>query len=230
MTKGPKQALHSLQQQIAYEFSDPALLKRALTHCSALSSAVTGHLERQEFLGDAILGLVVAEYLYQRFPASPEGDLSRMRATLVCKESLMKIALEWQLDHYLLVGGGERSASGIKSPSIAANAVEAVIGAVFEDGGWDQVRAVVLAAWHGMFNDIGQVDMRDGKSRLQELTQGKGWGLPLYTLLDRGVGYQPRFEATCTVQQKVLGRGCGERKKIAEIAAAEEAWSKLKDE
>lgn len=229
MTGAPA-GLQQLQQVIGYKFNDPALLKRALTHCSALRSAVSGHLERLEFLGDAVLGLVVAEYLHQSFPEEPEGQLSRMRANLVCRDSLLVVAADWQLSACLIVGDGERSENGIKSPSIVANAVEAVIGAVFEESGWDAARRVVLAAWRPMLDDIGRVDPRDAKSRLQELTQGKGWGLPEYALVDRGAGYQPRFEATCSVQGRVVGHGSGERKKLAELVAAEQAWSKLADE
>ncbi|EAU55957.1 ribonuclease III [Mariprofundus ferrooxydans] len=227
---GAATGLQQLQQVIGYRFNNPALLKRALTHCSALRSAVSGDLERLEFLGDAVLGLVVAEYLHQSFPEEPEGQLSRMRANLVCRDSLLVVASDWRLSACLIVGDGERGEYGIKSPSIVANAVEAVIGAVFEESGWDASRRVVLTAWRPMLDDIGRVDPRDAKSRLQELTQGKGWGLPEYVLVDRGVGYQPRFEATCSVQEKVVGHGSGERKKLAEIAAAEQAWSKLTDE
>jgi len=230
MVKSVSPELLHLQQVIAYEFSDPALLKRALTHRSTLRSEVAGHLERLEFLGDAVLGLVIAEYLHHSFPDKPEGQLSRMRASLVCRDSLLLIADEWELSGCLVVGDGERGEYGVKSPSITANAVEAVIGAVFEDSGWDDARRIVLAAWQPMLADIGRVDTRDGKSRLQEFTQGKGWGLPVYTLVDRGAGSHPRFEAACSVQDRVLGHGRGERKKIAEIAAAEQAWSKLKDE
>ncbi|PIW51387.1 MAG: ribonuclease III [Zetaproteobacteria bacterium CG12_big_fil_rev_8_21_14_0_65_54_13] len=230
MAEDANTTLTQLQQVIAYQFRDPALLKRALTHCSALRGAITGHLERLEFLGDAVLGLVIAEYLHHSFPDKPEGLLSRMRASLVCRDSLLVIAADWHLSACLVVGEGERSARGVKSPSITANAVEAVIGAVFEDSGWDAARRIVLAAWQPMLADIGRVDTRDGKSRLQEFTQGKGWGLPVYKLTDRGAGANPRFEAACSVQDRIVGHGQGERKKTAEIAAAEQAWSKLKDE
>jgi len=224
-------ALAQLQQVIAYEFSNPALLKQAVTHCSSLSGAVTGHLERHEFLGDAVLGLAIAEYLHHSFPDKPEGQLSRMRASLVCRDSLLLIAADWRLSGCLVVGDGERDGQGgVKSPSIAADAVEAVIGAVFEDSGWEDARRIVLAAWQPMLTDIDRMDRRDAKSRLQELTQSKGWGLPSYVLIDRGTGSRPRFEAACSVQEKVVGHGRGERKKIAEIAAAKQAWGKLTDE
>jgi len=226
--------LHGLESCIDYVFSDKELLRRALTHRSANQAVHGQHLERQEFLGDAVLGLVVAAYLHHHFPDKPEGDLSRMRAALVRKESLLKIANEWNLVVYLNVGESERVGKagvapvGIKSPSIAANAVEAIIGAVFEDGGWSAANRLVNQAWQEMFKGIGETDTRDAKSRLQELTQAKGWGLPEYNLCDAGAGQSPRFKAQCRVNGELLGHGHGERKKIAEINAAEQAWQQLK--
>ncbi len=226
--------LHDLESCFDYVFSDKQLLQRALTHRSANQTVPGAHMERLEFLGDAVLGLVISAYLHQSFPDKPEGDLSRMRAALVRKESLLQIAAAWDLVVYLNVGESERIGQrgavscGIKSPSIAANAVEAVIGAVFEDGGWSAAQLVVMQAWQGMLNGIGEVDTRDAKSRLQELTQAKGWGLPEYDLLDAGAGQSPRFEARCRVDGKLQGKGRGERKKTAEIEAAEQAWQKLK--
>lgn len=217
-----------LEARIGYSFLDRALLKRALTHRSASAGSEKPHMERQEFLGDAVLGLVISELLHQGFPEKTEGDLSRMRSALVRKESLYEVALTWKLTAELYVGEGERTAKGIKSPSIAANAVEAVIGAIFEDGGWEPARKVVKQAWQSMLKQIDQVNTRDAKSRLQELTQANGWGLPEYELQDRGVGCNPRFEAKCSVKGELVGTGSGERKKMAEIEAAEQAWQKLK--
>ncbi len=226
----PGHRLHGLETCIAYVFSDKKLLQRALTHRSANQTAQIQHMERLEFLGDAVLGLVISASLHQSFPHKPEGDLSRMRAALVRKESLLQIAGAWNLASYLHVGESERGggSSEIKSPSIAANAVEAVIGAVFEDGGWSAAQTLVMQAWQGMLQGIGEMDTRDAKSRLQELTQAKGWGLPEYDLQDAGAGQSPRFEAGCRVNGELLGHGRGERKKTAEINAAEQAWQQLK--
>ncbi|GAV20585.1 ribonuclease III [Mariprofundus micogutta] len=222
MNASNKQA--GLEAIIGYTFSDKGLLKRALTHRSMTEQ----HMERLEFLGDAVLGLAISEFLHHHFPELPEGKLSRMRSALVRKESLYEVALVWKLTGYLHVGESERVADGIKSPSIAANAVEAVIGAVFQDSGWEPARKLVLQAWQSMLQGIDQVDNRDAKSRLQELTQAQSWGLPEYELQDHGVGKNPRFEARCSVKGELMGVGFGERKKQAEIAAAEQAWQQLK--
>ena len=215
--------LSRLQKRMGYSFSNHALFERALTH----SSAGPNHMERLEFLGDAVLGLVISQHLHGRFPERAEGQLSRMRAAMVCRESLLKVAKKWQLDLLIHTGAGERTAKGIKSPSIAANAVEALIGAVFEDGGWEPARLVVAKAWHSMLKGIDQVETCDAKSRLQEFTQSKGWGLPVYMLVDLGTGHSPRFKAECWVNGKLVSTGQGERKKLAEIDAAEKGWGEL---
>jgi ribonuclease-3 len=214
-----------LERRLGYSFDDPALLARALTHRSASAE----HSERLEFLGDAVLGLVIAEQLHQRFADVDEGALSRMRAALVCRDSLLKVARRWKLAELASVGGGERSADGrLRSPSIVANMVEAVIGAVFTDGGWGPARAVVLAAWDEALAEIADGDGRDAKTRLQEWTQAHGWGLPEYVIRDAGVGISPRFLAECHIQGVLQGRGTGARKKDAEQGAAGEALRAVK--
>lgn len=215
--------LERLQGAMDYRFKDVQLLRRALTHRSASAE----HMERLEFLGDAVLGLVIAEKLHGHFSDYSEGELSRMRAALVRKEGLMVIATAWKLDDILLVGEGERSAGRLKSRSIAANAVEALLGAVFIDGGWEVVRELVLSAWKSQLDSIDLDSVRDAKSRLQEHTQARGWGLPEYSVTDRGVGASPRFSARCKVNGEWLGEGSGSRKKSAELAAAEKAWASL---
>jgi len=211
------------EQRVGLSFADPDLLTRALTHCSYSST----HMERLEFLGDAVLGLVIAEYLHDLFPDEAEGQLSRLRAGLVRKESLYKVAQNWGLGAYLYVGDGERSSQGVKSSSIVANAVEAVIGAVFKDAGWAAAQSLVLKAWQPLLKNMNTSDARDAKSQLQEYTQGKVWGLPEYRVCDLGVDYQPRFKAECWVKNKLCGRGVGERKKQAELHAAQHALQSL---
>jgi len=206
-------------QHIGINFTQPDLLKRALTHCSYSST----HMERLEFLGDAVLGLVIAEYLHDLFPDEAEGQLSRLRAGLVRKESLYKVAQHWDLEAYLYVGDGERSAQGVKSSSIVANAVEAVIGAVFKDAGWIVARDLILKAWLPLLKTMNTSDARDAKSQLQEYTQSKAWGLPEYKVVDLGVDYQPRFQAECRIKHTLCGKGLGDRKKQAELHAAQHA-------
>jgi len=215
-----------LQKRIGYNFSDTALLDRALTHRSVSQT----HMERLEFLGDSVLGLVISEYLHHKFPEEDEGNLSRMRASVVRREGLLKVAESWDLFSCLNVGEGERHGRGVKSVSIAANAVEAIIGAVFSDGGWLVARQVVLQAWEPLLRMMGRGDLRDAKSRLQELTQSEGWGLPTYQVTDLGAGQTPRFQARCRVRDKQMGMGTGARKKNAEINAAEQALERLKSE
>ncbi len=216
---------YNLAHHLGISFCDGSLLQRALTHCSY----GTDHMERLEFLGDAVLGLVIAEYLHDRFPDQAEGQLSRLRASLVRKESLYEVAKIWQLETYLRVGEGEKTKQGgVKSHSIVANAVEAVLGAVFKDAGWDVARALILKAWKPLLTSLAKGDARDAKSQLQEYTQGEIWGLPNYEVVDLGVSVSPRFQALCYVQDVLKGKGFGERKKFAELAAAHDALKALK--
>lgn len=213
-----------LEALLGHRFHDGSLLRQALTH----TSAELPHMERLEFLGDAVLDMVVAEELYRRFPLEKEGRLTLMRATLVCRAGLLKVARDWGIDPLLIVGQGERDGAGrIRSESICANAVEAVIGALFLDAGWDAARSVVLRAWSEQLRRADQADGRDAKTRLQEYTQSRGWGLPEYAVSDRGVGSTPRFTAVCSVNGRDAGKGSGERKKTAETEAAEQAWNTL---
>ncbi len=215
-----------LEDQIGYRFRNGSLMKQALTH----RSTSVEHMERMEFLGDAVLGSVIAARLYEQFPHAAEGKLTRMRAALVCKDGLLVIAHRWRLSSYLHVGEGERGKDEkIKSVTIAANAVEAVIGAVFLDGGWEPVCALVLKAWADLLRDADQTDARDAKTRLQEFTQAHGLGLPEYVVRDLGADCHPRFEAECFVNGDRAGRGAGERKKTAEMEAAIQACRRLPD-
>ncbi len=214
-----------LSEHLQLQDVDPALLRRALTHRSSGSSL---HMERLEFLGDAVLGLVIAEYLHARFPNDAEGKLSRLRAHLVRRESLLRIAKRWRLARFLHVGEGERDAQGaLKSPSISANAVEAVIGAVFKSQGFEAARELILREWRELFEETHNGDLRDAKSRLQEWTQGHGQGLPSYQVTDLGGQSERRFSATCEVAGKVVGQGFGARKKQAEAQAAQAAIKTL---
>ncbi len=177
-------------------------------------------MERLEFLGDAVLGLAVAEWLFSSDPGAGEGELTRRRASLVCRRGLVEVAAAWHLSEFVRVGGGERSREGgIRSPSIVADAVEALIGAVFLDGGWDAARGLVVAAWEPLLRRTAAG--RDAKTRLQEYTQARGLGLPQYVVRERSGA--ERFEAECRVGGRLLGKGTGGRKKEAEMRAAARA-------
>ena len=185
-------------------------------------------MERLEFLGDAVLGMIIAEELYRRFPLEEEGKLTRMRAALVCRAGLLQVARDWDVDPMLAVGPGERDEQGrIRSESICANAVEAVIGALFLDAGWTVVHDTVVQAWQAQLAGAGTADGRDAKTSLQEYTQARDWGLPEYVVIDHGTEHSPRFSANCLVRGEEMGKGVGERKKSAESEAAKQAWQKL---
>jgi len=210
----------TLEQIIGYQFKNKATLTRALTH----ASKSTEHLERQEFLGDAVLGLTIAEHLHKSYPDAAEGILSKMRANLVCKQALLDIATQWELEKFLIVGAGELTVQGeLKSQSIAANAVESVIGAVFQDSGWEVAKNTILSSWSHLLDNIEQNKVIDAKSQLQELTQAHGLGLPSYQMVDLGLHKMPRFQASCYLNKQCLGTGTGTRKKSAELDAAKSA-------
>ncbi len=219
-------ALEALESRIGHRFAERARLVRALTHRSASPE----NMERFEFLGDAVLGLVIASALHAGEPDADEGRLSRLRSLLVRRERLAEVAQGWALADCLIVGKGERVEGRLRSPSIAANAVEAVIGAVFEDGGFAAARQVVLAAWSPWLSRTHELETRDAKTRLQEYTQARGWGLPVYHVEDGGDRASPRFRAVCEVRGRVAGRGAGARRKLAESQAAAAALAALEAE
>jgi len=223
-TEVQRAAMHALEARIGYTFRDANLLQQALTHASTHAP----HMERLEFLGDAVLGVVIAEALYRRFPDVEEGALTRMRASLVRRDGLLVVARAWAVDGLLNVGCGERdSRKKVRAVSIVANAVEAIIGAVFLDGGWQKARETVLNAWESRLDSVKDEDSRDAKTRLQEYTQEQGWGLPEYIVSDHGAEQHPRFSARCLVRGEVMGEGLGERKKIAELEAAQQVCQTL---
>ena len=216
---------NKLEAVLDIHIQDYDLFARALRHRSTTGE----HMERLEFLGDAVLGLVIAEYLHDAFPLEDEGQLSRLRAALVRKESLYEVGKNWQLADYLEVGEGERLYGTIKSPSIIANAVEAVIGAVFKDAGWLVAQTLILKAWKPLLTSIDVSNVRDAKSQLQEYTQGHGWGLPEYKVHDFGVGHKPRFQAECWIGKKAYAQGQGARKKVAELQSAQKTLLLLQE-
>lgn len=218
--------LSGLARRLGYEFSDSRLLAQALTHRSFSSR----HNERLEFLGDSVLGLLVTELLYERYPDVAEGVLTRMRVSLVRRETLAEVARRLDLGACLRLGGGELRSGGFERDSILADAVEAILGAVYLDGGLDAARRVArahLAPW------VTQLDPRapakDPKTRLQELLQQRGEGLPVYEVSQvSGTDHQRHFVILCKLSAlETPLRGEGRTRRGAEQAAAEAALRML---
>jgi ribonuclease-3 len=183
---------------IGYRFTDPTLLEEALTH----RSVGMRNNERLEFLGDAVLGFVIAEYLYQQNTRASEGELSRLRASLVNRDALAGIARELAIGDYLRLGGGELKSGGFRRPSILADALEAVFGAVFLDGGLEACRTCILHVYGDHLHNMPTAGaLKDSKTRLQEFLQAQQRPLPLYELLGvSGLDHDLRFRVACSLE------------------------------
>jgi ribonuclease-3 len=215
-----------LRKSLDYEFSDPRLLRQALTHRSAPGS----NNERLEFLGDAVLDFVVSDVVFETHPDAPEGDLSRLRSSLVKDTSLARIATEIGLGDFLILGGGERKSGGHRRESILADALEAIFGAVYLDAGFDAARAVIEAAFGERLLHFPPVeDLRDPKTRLQEWLQARQQGLPEYELQEvTGDPHRQTFEVVCRVgDEATVTRGVGTTRRKAEQAAARLMYERL---
>jgi len=216
-----------LEKALGHTFADPGLLQTALTH----RSHGAPHNERLEFIGDSVLNCAVALELYRRFPALAEGEMSRLRANLVRQDTLHQIADTLQLGDCLRLGEGELKSGGHRRPSILADAVEAIIGAVHLDAGFDAATALVGRLYDSRLGEIvpGQ-QIKDPKTRLQEYLQGRRLALPQYTLLDTlGEAHAQSFRVACTIDAlRVRTEGDGPSRRAAEQMAAERALEKLK--
>jgi ribonuclease-3 len=215
-----------LQRKINYTFENKALLLQSLTHRSASSK----HNERLEFLGDSILSFVIADALYQRFPKIDEGDMSRMRATLVRGHTLAEIAREFDLGECLRLGPGELKSGGYRRDSILADTVEAIIGAIFLDSDILKIQSLILMWYKDRLDTISPGDkQKDPKTRLQEYLQGRRLPLPNYLVTQvRGEAHDQEFTIECRVagvSEAIVGKGTSRRK--AEQSAAEGALNKL---
>lgn len=216
----------SLCRQIGYQFTQPQLLQRALTHRSHSAA----HYERLEFLGDSVLNCAIAKYLYEHYPDLPEGDLSRVRSNLVNQQTLFTLAQGLNLGELLLLGEGERKSAGSRRPSILADAMEALFGAVFLDANFEAAEQVVLRLYVPF---IAQMDVqslgKDAKTQLQEHLQARKLALPKYTVVaTQGEAHAQVFVIECAIAQlKVTTRGAGSSRRIAEQAAAEAAYNLL---
>lgn len=218
-----------LSNKLGFCFKNPNLLRFALTHRSA--EGVNN--ERLEFLGDSALGFIIAEALYERFPQADEGVLSRLRATLVNQTSLAEIARSIDLGDYLILGVGELRSGGYRRDSILSDALEAIIGAVFEDQGYEVCRQWVLTLFSGPFDRLTGADWKkDPKTQLQELMQARGLELPTYRLLSlSGQPHAQSFVVECRVALPVdPTNGTGSSRKRAEQQAAQQMLAKLCDE
>ncbi|MFD2178695.1 ribonuclease III [Veronia pacifica] len=218
--------INKLQRRIGYQFADSAHLSLALTHRSANSK----HNERLEFLGDSILSFVIADDLYHRFPSVDEGDMSRMRATLVRGNTLAELGREFELGDVLMLGPGELKSGGFRRESILADAIEAIIGAIYLDSDLETVRGIVLNWYQSRLDTIKPgASQKDPKTRLQEFLQGRRKPLPAYNVTKvQGEAHNQQFTVECEVtglERPVVGKGSSRRK--AEQAAAELALQKL---
>lgn len=219
--------LAALQQRLHYTFADLGLLKRATTH----RSFSTDHNERLEFLGDSVLGLCVADLLYQRLSALPEGDLSRVRAGLVRQEALHPLAVKLGLPEVILFGEGELRSGGQKRPSILADALEAVIGAVYLDGGFAAAQALVNRLYASLEINPAMAAMgKDPKTELQEWLQARRLKLPSYKVVSTlGAAHKQTFEVECEIfELKLNARGSGGSRRAGEQAAATAMLQSLK--
>ena len=184
--------------------------------------------ERLEFLGDAVLGLVVTDHLFRTYPDLPEGELAKVRASVVNSEALAEVAAELSLGDALLLGKGEDSSGGREKPSILADAMEAVIGGVYLDGGWPAAAGLIMRLMGERIEEAAAgPGGQDYKTRLQELAARQFEQLPRYEVRDEGPDHAKRFFATVTVGGVVRGKGEGRSKKQAEQGAAREAWQEL---
>jgi ribonuclease III len=216
-----------LQRQIGYRFSDPSLLARALTHRSHGSA----HNERLEFLGDGVLNCVVAAELFERFGELPEGDLSRLRAHLVREQALHELAQGLGLGEHLRLGEGELKSGGSARRSILADALEALVGAVFIDGGFSPAREVLRRLYEPLLEGLDPRALgKDAKTLLQELLQARRIALPQYSVLaTRGAAHSQNFEVECFIPQlSVRTTGSGSSRRTAEQEAAMRAFEQIR--
>ena len=215
-----------LARLIAHNFQNESLLTQALTHRSHSSS----NNERLEFLGDGALNFIIANQLYQRFPKLPEGDLSRLRAHLVKEPTLSEIARGLNLGESLRLGEGELKSAGWRRPSVLADALEAIIGAVFIDGGFAAAEALVVRLFTPLLDQIDPKSIgKDPKSLLQEYLQGQKMDLPEYLVLaTEGEAHCQTFRVECHIPKlKIRTQGEGSSRRAAEQQAAELAYEKI---
>jgi ribonuclease-3 len=225
--------LDDCQRSLQISFDDESLLLQALVHSSYLNEDQDFALpsnERLEFLGDAVLGLVVAERLYDEFPGMDEGKLSALRASLVCRETLAGIASALNLGEWFLMGQGEEAAGGRNKPGNLANGVEALLGAIYLDRGLGQVREFIFRHIEPLLEQIKSGETSPNyKALLQDFTQKEKGTVPLYRVVEvSGPEHDKQFTVEVLVDGEVMGVGKGKSKKAAEMEASQSAWVKVR--
>jgi ribonuclease-3 len=203
---------------VDYRFEDPRLLEEALTH----RSIGAGNNERLEFLGDSVLGMIIASRLYERYPRAAEGDLTRMRARLVRGSTLSRLGREMDLGRELMMDPGVMKSAGFRNASILADAVEAIIGAIYLDGGYAAARGFVLEKFEPLIDELPAVEqLKDPKTRLQEWLQARGRPLPRYELeFEEGMPHAKTFYVSCRLEDDSRSEAQGNSRGAAEQAAA----------
>jgi ribonuclease III len=229
----PRDCEHNLCIRIGYQFNDVSLLRQALTHKSYSNEQTENlpHNERLEFLGDAALGLAVGEFLYGAFPLLPEGELTRIRSEVVSERPLAQLGAELDLGACLLLGRGEERSGGRLKESLIADALEALLGAIFCESGFDEVRRVVEGLLGPVMVQAAERKYGlDHKTRLQEVLQAQNGTVPEYVVLQmEGPDHQRLYTVQVRCAGKIIGQGCGRSKKAAEQEAAGEALAQLND-
>lgn len=220
--------LKDFQQYLGYHFSNQNLLQEALTHKSAKKST---HNERLEFLGDAVLDLIIGEFLYKKFPHSPEGELSKMRASMVNEKAFAKIARHLNIGEYLYISHSEEQNNGREKDSILSNAFEAIVGAIYLESGLEKVQTIVLKILDILYPKIDLENLfYDYKTSLQELTQALFGITPEYVVLDsKGPDHNKEFLMGVFIQNKEYAQAKGKSKKEAQQNCAKIALKILKD-
>jgi ribonuclease-3 len=220
--------MQELEQKLNYCFHDRELLRTALTHSSYANEHNCASNERLEFVGDSVLGMVTASHLYLQFPTLPEGKMTKLRAELVCEQSLRDVAEQLELGKYLMLGRGEESSGGRSRSSILADCVEAVIAAIYLDGGMEPARRLIDTRILSKLEGTGSTLMRDWKTELQELIQQKPGHTLCYQMIgESGPDHMKRFQASVSCDGNEIGTGEGKTKKEAEQMAARAALDVL---
>ena len=219
-----------LEEALGYQYKNKELLRQALSHSSYANEVYKnslGSYERVEFLGDSILGFVTAEYLYRTFPMKPEGELTRIRAELVCEKNLATVAEQIRLGEYLLLGHGESQGGGRHRSGILCDVMEALIAAAYLDSGFEEAKGIVYRLILPMLDKISQ--NRDYKTELQELIQKKkGQHISYEVLEEKGPDHCKEFLVRVSLNGREIGQGSGTSKKRAEQAAAGYALEQLR--